>query len=581
MKHNYTKMMAAALLAGTAASPLAALADNADKKAVREAVVYNYGDMMYGGDDLQSSVVSLYNSDNKLIRKMELSPEGELKTFYTYGYNANGLLSFGYSQSYQLLFANHYGLSDPTNRTDYEYDEKGNLICETGPSQTYKYEYDADGNITKKERYEYSYWTETTSLVQTFVYSDFLPHTVNCPQKCVSSSEEYGSYNYVVKMEYNDNCDLLKETQYTTDDSGAETYANSTIYNYDKAGNLISKVRHQMTDIWDYSTWTQIGSEDMPVDSVVYTQLDEYREKQESYTYDSYSEGGEPWAKSPAFSITECRELDGSLVADLKVEKLADKINANKVTLELPADMPGDYVFDLYCDGVKKATLTKDVNVYVDEDQINGSHEYFAQTVTKSEDGVGMNVSNIATVENHVDLPAPTNVRGIDKGTTDEEYPTTCMTIAWDAPKDVDGLTFMGYNVVEANDYYDNQDNDDLLSDTKYTVNMYNYYTEKNIYVQAVYLYGTANSDTVLIKMDDLPDATSIEGVNTVAGKVAYANNTVTTAKAAKISVMDASGKKVGEADNATSLSLDAMPSGIYVVSVQCDGKLSIVKVRK
>lgn len=132
-----------------------------------------------------------------------------------------------------------------------------------------------------------------------------------------------------------------------------------------------------------------------------------------------------------------------------------------------------------------------------------------------------------------------------------------------------------------SSEYYDSQENDDALTDTKFTVNMYNYYTEKNIYVQAMYLYGTSNSDTVLIKMDDLPDASSIEGVNTVAGKVAYFNNTVTTAKAAKISVMDASGKKVGEADNATSLSLDNMPSGIYVVSVQCDGKLSVVKVRK
>ena len=580
MKHNYTKMMAAALLAGTAASPLAALADNDETKVVREAVIYTYGDMMYGGDDLQSSVVSLYDSNNRLVRKLELDPTGVLKTFSTFNYNADGLLTFRYNQNYQLLFADRYGLSDPTNTTEYEYDEKGNLICEKGPSETYKYEYDADGNITKKERYEFDYWTNTTSLVQTFVYSDFLPHTINCPQRCISSSETHASYNYVVMMEYNDNCDLLKEMQYSLDDNGGGTYSNSTIYTYSENGQLKSKVRYQMTDIWDYETWTQIGSEDLPVDSVVYTPLDEYREKMETYSYYSYNED-EPWSKSPSYTILEAREFDGSLVPGIKVETLEDKVNTNKVTLEVPDNMPSDYVYDLYCDGVKVATLTKDVNVYVDESQVNGLHEYFAQTVTKSEGGEGLNVSDIVTVENNVNLPAPTNVRGLDKGKTDDEYPTTCMTVAWDAPKDVEGLGFLGYNVFASSEYYDSQENDEALTDTKFTVNMYNYYTEKNLYVQAMYLYGTSNSDTVLIKMDDLPDATSIEGVNTVAGKVAYSNNTVTTAKAAKISVMDASGKKVGEADNATSLSLDNMPSGIYVVSVQCDGKLSVVKVRK
>lgn len=44
---------------------------------------------------------------------------------------------------------------------------------------------------------------------------------------------------------------------------------------------------------------------------------------------------------------------------------------------------------------------------------------------------------------------------------------------------------------------------------------------------------------------------------------------------------MDMSGKKVGETADATSFSLEQMPQGVYIVSVQLNGKISVMKVRK
>ncbi len=584
MKHNYTKMMAAGLMAAAMTVPATASAE----KAVRKAVVENYGDMMYGGNDLTTKVVSYYDSLNRLSRKIETDAEGTLQSYYYHFYNDKGLICNSYLRRYQELSLDTWGLADPDLVTNYEYDADGNITLKEGSTATFKYYYDEKGNMVKQERYDKDYLTNELSLVQTWVYSDFLENATNCPKKYVSSSDVYTSYNFEAELEYNDNTDLVKETQYIYDDNNVRTYANSTIYTYDKDYQLLSTVRHQMTDIYDPQTWEKTSTEEMPVDSVVYTYSDGGNTiLQETYTYDT-TDKEEPWAKSPAYTITRMQEFDGALSATLKVEEVAGKINTNKITVTVPEAAEG-YSFNVFRDGVKITTISLEKGDeafdFDDEGVKNGEHEYFVETVKPAsgdEAAVDYNISNTVTVENKVELPAPTNVRGVSKGVTEGDFSSTCMTIAWDAPKYSDELGFQGYSVFETSDYGDSQLNyESLISDNQYTIDMYNYYTERTIYVQAQYAYGTANSETVTVKMDELPDASGIDGVQTAAGKVAYSNGVLTTAKAAKISVMDASGKKVGEADNATSLSLDAMPNGIYVVSVQCDGKLSIVKVRK
>lgn len=576
MKHFYLKSLSCAVIAGTMTTVAAYAADNtAPGKAVKVAVEENYGDYMAGGSDLSTKTVYLYDSNNRLLRKMNVdAANNELMQYISYQYNALGQLVCNFSQSYMEIETGRWGLADPTEKTVYEYDDKGRLISESG-NQTYKYEYDDDNNIVKKTMLMQGYDGEL-SVMQTITYSDFA--APNCPRKTVSvGAEGFASYDYEGELEYDSKFNLLKETNYTVSGND-KTFLNSTRYVYDESGMMTTKVRHNSTSIYDDS-WNEIGKKEVPVDSVVYTRLDENRVKEQSYTYNDYDEET-PWNISPTFKITVSREFDGTLAATLKVEAVEGEKNTNKITV-VPANTAAEgYAYAIYRDGQKIATLDPKTSLtYTDSKLYNGKHEYFAQTVKAGDDAAEYNISDIATIENKIDFPAPTNLRGVSKEVTADN---SCMNIAWDAPKYTDDMEFQGYNIIEAGEYGDNKVNyEGTVSDTKYSIDMYNYYTERNIYIQAVYKLGTANSETKLIKMDDLGEASAINSVKSVAGNVNYADGVITTAESAKITLHDMSGKKVATIENATSLSTDNLPGGIYLVSVERDGKISVLKVRK
>lgn len=590
MKQTYTKLMAGSILAAAMATPVAATvykAENTGKKAVKEAVVENWGSMD-GGDPLlmsaapsnvgiTSRLVSFYDSNNVLLRKAEINADGTLANYYTYEYNDKGQLVRSFYRRSQELTTGAMGLSDADGITTYTYDNEGRLVSQTG-NDSFKLEYDANGNISKKEVLMSDWATGELTVVQTITYSDFIAK--DCPKKLTSvGAEGYADYNYVGELEYDSNNNLLKETDYTVN-GDTKTYKNYTSYKYADDGMMIEKLRHQNQAIYDQTTWEVVGYEDMPVDSVVYSRDGENRIKEESYSYNSYDDST-PWSKSPAYKVTESREFDGATASVINVEKVDGKINTNKISLSSAKD---GYVYDLYRDGQKVSTLGPDNTSFTDEGLQNGSHEYFAQAVKSGETNVGYNVSDVTVMENNVELPAATNLHGVCKNriTEGEEVTNTTMTVAWDAPAYTEEMGFKGYNLIEKGEYADNTVNyNGILTDSQYTIDMFNYYTEKDLYVQAVYKYGTAESEPVLIKMDDLGELSAISTVNSVAGKVGFYNNVITTEEAAKISVMDMSGKKVGEAVNATSFSLEQMPQGVYIVSVQLNGKLSVMKVRK
>lgn len=584
MKNNYIKFFAAAVLAA-AVSPIAATIYKAEdagtKKAMREAVVENYWGFMSGEADLTSKLVSFYDSSNRLVRQANYQNGSTLTQYYNYEYDENGKLKLKFSRSYMMQPTGDMGFAASTDSVKYEYDAEGRQISEFGMSN-YKYEYDAEGNLVKKEMLMRDFTTNEYMVMQTITYSDF--KAKNCPQKYVSvGAQGYASLDYDAELEYDDNNNLLKETIYETDDSGNRNYKKATIYYYDAEGMLISKVRHEMSEIWNYDTWEIIGTEDMPVDSVVYSREGENRIKEQKYTYD-YS-ADEKWSATQNYSITESREYDGSLAATIKVESLEGKANTNKVTLTIPESAATGYVFDLYRDAQKIATFEPGGKLeYEDAELRNGTHEYFVQTVKTGEKNVEYNVSNVVNVENETKLPAPTNVHGVVKGEKENDYgaTSTFMTIEWDAPEYTDEMGFTGYNIYERTEYADAQINmTGAVTDTKYDVDMYNFYTERNIYVQAMYKLGTADSEPVLIKMDELPDVSAIHTVSSTAGTVSYANGIIATEQAAKISVVDLNGKKLAEAASATSLSIENVPTGVYIVTVECNGKVSAMKVRK
>ena len=76
----------------------------------------------------------------------------------------------------------------------------------------------------------------------------------------------------------------------------------------------------------------------------------------------------------------------------------------------------------------------------------------------------------------------------------------------------------------------------------------------------------------------DLPPV-SIGSAATNASLATYANGVLTTESPAGITVYAQSGAKVLHAEAATSLSLEGLPGGIYIISIEMDGQQQVMKV--
>ena len=76
----------------------------------------------------------------------------------------------------------------------------------------------------------------------------------------------------------------------------------------------------------------------------------------------------------------------------------------------------------------------------------------------------------------------------------------------------------------------------------------------------------------------DLP-STAISSVAADASLATYANGILATKSPADIAVYAQSGAVVRHATDATSLSLEGLPRGIYIISIAQDGQQQVMKV--
>ena len=214
---------------------------------------------------------------------------------------------------------------------------------------------------------------------------------------------------------------------------------------------------------------------------------------------------------------------------------------------------------------------------YVDNIVPNGSYEYFVQTVIEPDvaidDETLCNVSNVMGITAHVDLPAPQNVQFIsheNDGTND------LVTIGWDQAADLDpDLLFKSFNVFQVGSRVpDNRDDAtgiiEELTDTEYTMNFL--YRVRDVYVQNVFEYGKANSDTITIDLDNIGIA---EGQNAAENRIVVEGDQVvaTGGVAASIAVYGANGTLAVRGENTDRVSIANLPQGVYVAVVLRDGK--------
>lgn len=94
-------------------------------------------------------------------------------------------------------------------------------------------------------------------------------------------------------------------------------------------------------------------------------------------------------------------------------------------------------------------------------------------------------------------------------------------------------------------------------------------------------LYGSAEYWELFQRIDgDLP-STGIGHVSANASLATYANGVVATSGLADITVHDASGAQVRHAEGVASLSLEGLPRGIYIISIEQGGQRQVLKVAR
>lgn len=559
----------------------------------------------YGSSDgewsgLSRKEVTFYDKNNNPTRKAAYGAvidydKGEvdsleIERYYVNEYNESGeQLLTSFSQQYgEGRDGADKGFSAVRDSVEYEYNADGLLTKKTdkGQATVTTYEY-TDGVLTLESNYLQS---NLSTPMTTVAYSNF--NEAGLPQTITGG----GQYTY---QKYEDTIE------------------------YNAAGQKVSRIRKGYTDVWneetstfdvvesssESETWTYDETGMLLTDSIAKTGYDEWGSPtgileasgKTVYSYDgentnrivckTYSPsvneetGVFSWVENPTYSITEKKEYAPALATELSVEAVEGEINTQKLSFSVPEEaMIGGYVFDVYRHGIKIARVQLSDEgaydeetgklTYTDAGTKNGTYDYFVQTVLTDElyeEENPLNISNAVSHTANVKLPAPTNFRATGKNVSTEG---TVVYLEWDAPENAANYGFQRYNVIYINaKVADNAEDDG--QDTKWTTDFYEW--NNKLFVQAVYKYGKANSDTLTI---DISKVTAINNASIANGSaMSYANNTLSLSAPADVTVFAANGAAVAQAQGATSLSLANLPKGTYVVTAKVNGKLQVAKV--
>lgn len=575
-----------------------------------EAVEERYGSAMGDADGVTQKTVFFYDKNYNLVRKATygrnyasaqggaLTDDWQLSYYYTYDYNDKGQLALTFKRQWGLYDGADYGFSTANDSTSYEYNEDGTLAKETESAFVTTYTYDESGNLTSSEKRRIYKGTVSDKYLQKLTYSDFVAK--NCPAHIKSESEQSGDATnlvYEADLTYNEKGKLLTQENYTmTESTDPETGAPVDVK------KVVKKVINTYFDngmlksVVNYSNPYAEGGELIPTDSTVYTPLenDENRMREDVYIYDSWNEA---WGANSYYLVHNYKTFDASTSTEIAVEEVADKINSNKVTVSFPNQelLLGSYTFDLYRDGVcikrlnfSDETLEIDATnmtvAYTDADLKNAEHDYFVQSVSLDElgsDTDSLNVSNVAKITNNVNLPAPQNLRADHK--YQDESGNNLVTMKWDAPDftehSAEELGFERYNVMIGTRARtaDNSTTDGQA--TEWDVNFYTFYTTQVVSVQAVYKYGKATTEQLTVNLEEV--SVGISQLNGSDLKASFNNGALSLSAPANIAVFNAAGQNVAKAAASTGISLSNLPKGVYVITIEQNGKVNAVKVTR
>lgn len=545
-------------------------------------VVETYGDHM--GErvgQMTHKKVSLYDGENRLRREATygLSYTGmwEIEYFGTCTYNQEGRLAMTASQKYGIYDGTDLAFVDNKDTVTYEYDEEGRKVKETLQAGGYSiaYEYDEEGRLVKE-----------TKLVPDY-------------------NNTYGGGEYAIyEITYSAFNSFGKpDSIHSTGLYDGEKYFG--IYTYDEKGRQTGTHTWTLADTTDVKIETWTYNDDATNDTIMIYSVHEWfgefdmGEKRTLQTYDNgntnrikeqkQSLANGTWVNDATYTITELSEMNPDVVPmleinDAKQTNHAIENNSVVLSITLPeAAVTGTIAFDVYRHGILLSRLNMADAIdgkltYIDEGVKNGTYDYYVQTVFINElleIEEPLNISNVETYTHFVELPAVKEIKCTNARLEDGTY---YATIEWMTPADTVGLAFQRYNVMlERMKAADNAETDGQV--LTWEVNC-GYTGKVNLYIQTIYKYGKANSEMISIDAQAVMDAMGIEETQTDAPWVRIDGQVLNIAKAGNVVVYNAQGIRMLEADAVTTLDLNVLPSGIYLVKVETVKGVKILKVK-
>lgn len=560
----------------------------------RVMAVMSMGDVMgsVSNTEVSRALISYYDANNRLARRvdygMQLGPDPDMPGDTTkYGdYIPTDYEKFEYNEKGQLIrvFKRQYGVFSGYDRAwkdyeeteYYEYDEQGRVIVQLeNKARRFEYYYEGD-RLVKDKCYSHS----TNNLIYTTIYSNFVTGQTNCPQfgfrwgeiddvtnnKCilVFGYDKEGRKILQYTYSYKDEDPTMKR-----DDEGNVTFATPGTpqfeekWSYNEEGEV---------SLYEKSRWKSNKNAFEPQLKTEYT----FEGTDVTATSQSYSVG--IWAKGGIPTVTRTAEYLGYAPTNLTASVVENKTNAVLLTADAPegAEEKKWYV---YRNGVRvgQAILVNGKLSFEEELVQNGTWDYFM----RADDANDYYTSNIS---NPVEVTFATPLAAVDAITVvrNEQDPSTYdyqLDIAWEAPKTE--YTILGYHVF-LNVLTNNPAPFDGILPLKQNEYAFTFAsdtdTKKRIIIETVYNIGKVKGAETIINLNKVSniDAALISRSLFVLG-----NQLVVNIAYRSLGIYGIGGACVATYSGDKVIDLGTLPAGIYLVKLQTETGVEVVKIVK
>lgn len=567
--------------------------------ATREYYYYNTNGDLVGSSVLGRGYSGAYADDESKV----FSPKEITKGVF----DENGNLTGKYNYQWGLFDYDDNTWKKSPSYVTYTYNDQNQLIADTTAIEINEYAYDAKGRLTTKTTYAKA----SKGLIQKISYYDF--DKLGNPLHYISDGDDYNKYE--ADLEYDENGNKTEEFRYTVTE--------------DKESDIpgMTKQTPKERETWKYEgdalieynsyKYNEEGNE-VPNKKTVYTPLDGNMNILTAADSIYYSEvDGGTWfmdTNPVRYYYGDFADMADNTAMEL-VSATSDpkSLNTVNLTFSMPA-LAGlqDCQFVIYrnclpVDTVSIQTLAENADpetgllTYQDKAVKNGTYSYFIQPLfnsievgptpldldepTTGDDNVewtGYYTSNPLDVTVNTELPAVTELALIGGSKENmgigiaQDWKYTA-DLSWKNPVDAEKYGFIK-NAVYLSDGALPVADKLTAADEKASVELYK---DLQAYVVTSYTLGKAVSESIDLKIADI-DKLIETGINTVATeggvKVTFDGNNVSLSDNANVAVFTTAGQKVYDAQNVNSVSLDTLSAGVYVVTVEKNGKVNAYK---